>query len=83
MPGIDRRCAVSRRLILVLLVVVNSIMCCVSLVWLAPYDEFHIFYHNAQLPTALLSVAAFSLVSLLSSSPISASATLSASTSIW
>jgi len=65
MPGIDRRYAVSRRLILVLLVVVNSIMCCVSLVWLAPYDQFHIFYHSAQLATALLSVAAFSLVALL------------------
>jgi len=65
MPGIDRSCAVSRRLILVLLVGVNSIMYCVSLAWLAPYDEFHIFYHSAQLPSALLLVTAFSLVSLL------------------
>jgi len=52
-------------LILVLLVGVNSIMYCVSLAWLAPYDEFHIFYHSAQLPSALLLVTAFSLVSLL------------------
>jgi hypothetical protein len=75
MPGIDRGhidrgyigwgYAASPRLIRALLVGVNSIMCCVSLAWLAPYDQFHIFYDGAQLPTALLLVATFSLVSLL------------------
>lgn len=47
------------------LVIVNSILCCLSLAWLAPYDAFHIFYDGTQLPAALLSVTAFAVVGLL------------------
>jgi len=65
MPGIDKGYANSPRLIRALLVGAVSVMCCVSLAWLAPYDEFHIFYDGAQLPMALLWVAAFFLVSVL------------------
>jgi hypothetical protein len=46
-------------LILAILVGVNSVLCCVSLVCLAPYDAFHIFYSAAALPIALIAVTAF------------------------
>lgn len=47
------------------LVVVNSVLCCLSLAWLAPHEAFHILYDGAKLPAALLSVAVFSVVGLL------------------
>jgi hypothetical protein len=65
MPETYRQEFVQERLILATLVGVNSVLCCVSLIWLAPYDEFHIFYDGARLAAAMIAVVPFSLVGLL------------------
>jgi hypothetical protein len=54
-----------QRIALALLIVATSAMCCASLVLLAPFDAFHIFYSSTQLPLAALSVTAFSLIAFL------------------
>jgi hypothetical protein len=43
MPETYRQEVVWERFILALLVGVNSILFCISLIWLAPYDEFTSF----------------------------------------
>jgi hypothetical protein len=65
MVKFDFRDAAVERPLVASLVVVNSILCCLSLAWLAPYDAFHILYDGALLPAALLSVTAFAVVGLL------------------
>jgi hypothetical protein len=53
------------RIALALVIAATTLLSCVSLALLAPYDAFHIFYSGAKLPAAALSVAVFGLVSLL------------------
>lgn len=53
------------RIALTLVIAVTLAVSCLSLALFAPYDAFHIYYSQALLPAATLSVAAFSLVSLL------------------
>ena len=65
MPETYRPEVVRERFILATLVGVNSLLCCVSLIWLAPYVEFHIFYDGSRLAAAMIAVAPFSLVALL------------------
>ncbi len=65
MPETYGHDVVSERLTLALLVAVSSILCCLSLVLLAPYDAFHIFYSAALLPNAVIAVTTFFPVALL------------------
>lgn len=53
------------RLRLAFLLAVHTVICCVSLVCRSPYHAFHIFYDEARQQTAIITVAAFSAVSLL------------------
>jgi len=56
----------SRRLRLAILILFHTVVCCVSLVYVAQYEfMFHIFYDPARLAGAIAVVAAFSLVSYL------------------
>jgi hypothetical protein len=65
MPETFGRDDVLQRFILALLLAVNSVLYCVSLAWLAPFDEYHILYDGARLSAAMLAVVPFSLASLL------------------
>src|SRR4051794_37852176 len=53
------------RLLIALLLLLLTIVCCLSLTYLAPYHIFHIFYDEERRQKAILAVAAFSSVSLL------------------
>jgi len=53
------------RLKLALLLAIHSAMCCVSLIYRAPYHAFHIFYDVRGLHSAIAIVATFSVVALL------------------
>lgn len=53
------------RLGLAVLLCIHSILCCVSLVYRAPYHAFHIFYDDARFYEAVGVVAAFALSSSL------------------
>lgn len=54
----------SRRLRLAILILFHTVVCCVSLVYVAQYEfMFHIFYDPARLAGAVTVVAAFALVS--------------------
>ena len=56
----------SQRLRLAILILFHTVVCCVSLVYVAQYEfMFHIFYDPARLATAVAVVAAFALVSYL------------------
>ena len=56
----------SQRLRLAILILFHTVVCCVSLVYVAQYEfMFHIFYDPARLAGAITVVAAFALVSYL------------------
>jgi hypothetical protein len=56
----------SQRLRLAILILFHTVVCCVSLVYVAQYEfMFHIFYDPARLGGAIAVVAAFALVSYL------------------
>ena len=56
----------SQRLRLAILILFHTVVCCVSLVYVAQYEfMFHIFYDPARLAGAIAVVAAFALVSYL------------------
>jgi hypothetical protein len=56
----------SQRLRLAILILFHTVVCCVSLVYVAQYEfMFHIFYDPARLAGAVAVVAAFALVSYL------------------
>lgn len=47
------------------LLAIHTILCCISLVYLAPYHTFHLFYDERLWLHAVIVVAAFSAISLL------------------
>src|SRR6266404_8837897 len=48
-----------------LLIFVHTVICCVSLAYVAQFSAvYHIFYEASRLPSAVISVAAFALVSI-------------------
>lgn len=61
----DSRHLNQMRLGLAVLLCIHSIVCCVSLVYRSPYQEFHIFYDEARFYDAVGAVAAFALSSSL------------------